>query len=417
MASKKRAAEIQAGIVVLVGLAVIAFSLYYVDGGADQFRDKTLYTVYLPDAGGLKPGYDVNLDGRKVGSVAEVRAASDDERPAEILGRTYGNFSVAVAEIFTDERIPVDSGVEVTKSITGTVELLFASGKSTESATVDTIFQGRARATFEKATDEAVALVDEAKRTVAAATKVVQSVDTEVSELRVKALRSDIDTFVGKLNEFVDTLNKFVGEAEEPALATLRGASEAVEEYRGLGTEIRTSWRDDIAPRVNETLDETRALMKDTRPAVKSALQKLDDALTLASGTLVGIQDLTSELKSTASESRPHLVAALRAARLAMSDFQDAAADLKTSPWKLLNKPSDKEVESVVMLDAAKRYMDAAREVQVSVDDLKTLERLGALEDEESKQALDRATTRLNEAVDKMKAQESAVMQLLKQGG
>ncbi|MHC4956557.1 MAG: MlaD family protein [Planctomycetota bacterium] len=88
--SKKRAAEIQAGFVVVIALAILAAGLYWVGGGAEKFKPKTDYTVYFANVGGLKSGNAVELDGRRVGKVKEVRAARDSERPATIIDRESG---------------------------------------------------------------------------------------------------------------------------------------------------------------------------------------------------------------------------------------------------------------------------------------------------------------------------------------
>ncbi|MHC4939688.1 MAG: MlaD family protein [Planctomycetota bacterium] len=411
--SKKRTAEIQAGAVVLIGLVILVLGLYYIGGGADQFRGTTKYTVFLANAGGLKEGYDVQLDGRMVGEVAEVRAAKDSERPATINGREYGNFSVAVAEIFSDERIPEDSSVEITRSITGTVSMLIFSGKSTKRADEKTILQGRARADFEKATDEAVALVNEAKSTVAAATEVVKRIDTEVKELRIKDLRASIDAFLAKADRFAASASDWIDQAADPAHRAVLNAEEGLQDFKHLAKEIRTGWNDEVKPGLTGTLDQAQGILKENRPAIKSFLQKLDDAGSLANETLLKIQELSVEIRGTVAESRPHLVTALRDAAKGMGNFKDATTDLKAAPWKLLNKPSAKEVETVYLHDGAKIYVEAAREVRAAVDDLQTLERLGALNDEKSKAAVERATQRLQEAAARMKENEALIAKLI----
>lgn len=412
--SKKRTAEIQAGVVVVAGLAILVLGLYYIKGGANQFRGTTEYTIFLANAGGLKKGYDVQLDGRLVGEVSAVRAAKDSERPATIYGEEYANFSVAVAEVYSDERIPEDSEVEITRSITGNVSLLIFSGKSTKRADSSTILQGRARADFEKATDEAVKLVSMAKETVAAATRVVENIDKEVQELRIKGLRSSIDEFLAKADRFAAGAADWMDKSSDPAYDAIIHAEAGLDEFQQLAKEIRSGWNDDVKPRVTGTLDEAHGLLKESRPTLKSFLQKLDDAGSLASETLLKIQDLSVELRGTVAESRPHLVSALRSAEKGMANFKDATHDLKASPWKLLNKPSGKEVETVFFFDAAKLQAEASREVRAAVDDLQTLERLGALKDEKSQEAVARATERLQEAAAKLRSQEEAIAEALK---
>ena len=64
MASK--GAEVRVGLVVIGGLAVLGLGLFLVSGGAEQFKDKTKYTILFKNAGGLNDGLDL---GKVVGQV------------------------------------------------------------------------------------------------------------------------------------------------------------------------------------------------------------------------------------------------------------------------------------------------------------------------------------------------------------
>jgi ABC-type transporter Mla subunit MlaD len=411
--SKKRAAEIQAGVVVVIALVILALGIYWVSGGADQWRAKTTYRVYFGNAGGLKAGAYVEMDGRRVGKVLQVRAANEKERPATILDREYANFSVVDVDVFSDERIPKDSEIEVSKTITGTVTMLIFSGKDPTWATKDTILQGRARLDFDATVDAGYDLVADGRAMIASIEKLIDKAGVQVDAMDIKGLRGELDAVMTKADGFIARLDKLVDEAEEPVLDTLKGAQATVKEYEELGRTVRTDWDEELSPQAGRALRGAGDLVENARPKIDSVLQKLDDAGTLAGETLVTIQDLAGELEGTVAESKPHLVAALRNARAGMQNFKDAAADLKTAPWKLLNKPSNKEVDSIVFYDAAKAYMDAAREVRSSVDDLATLERLGAMEDDKSKEAIARATERLDAASATMQEQEAAIVKAL----
>jgi len=414
--SKKRSAEIQAGVVVVIALGILAFGIYWVSGGSDQWRAKTTYRVYFGNAGGLKGGAYVEMDGRRVGKVTAVRAASEKERPAVILDQEYANFSVVELAVFSDERIPRDSRIEVSKTITGTVTMLIFSGKDATWATSETILQGRARKDFDATVDAGYDLVGDGRAMVASIEKVIEKAGVQVDAMDIKGLRAELDTMMVKAQAFIDRMDKWVDEAEEPALETIQNAKGAMTEYGELGATLRKDWAESLEPRAERVLQEAGDLLENSQPKIESFLQKLDDAGTLAGETLVMIQDLSGEMKGAVAEAKPHLVAALRKARSGMENFSDAAADLKTSPWKLLNKPSSKEVDSIFFYDAAKAYMDAAREVRSSVDDLATLERLGGLNDEKSREAVARATERLDAASAKMQEQESAIVKALANG-
>ena len=129
--------------------------------------------------------------------------------------------------------------------------------------------------------------------------------------------------------------------------------------------------------------------------------------------TIVKIDDLSAELSDTVKEARDPLLSALRRGSRAMSHFEEATIDLKSAPWKLIKKPSGSELNRQYFYNAAEIYMRAAIEVRSAVDDLATLKRLGALGEEASRATVDRATKRLNDAVDEMQAQESTIKDAL----
>jgi len=414
--SKKRTAEIQAGFVVIIGLAILAAGLYWVGGGADQWRKKTEYTIFFANAGGLSKGNDVLLDGRKVGKVVLVRAADESELPATILGHTYGNCSVVQIEIFEAERVPIDSRIQTSKSITGTVTLLVSSGEKTDYMTDDMRLEGEARADFEGLTHEAKLLLADVSAAVREFKTLAEKASTQVDAIGMAQLREDIGKLVKRGDEFVARLDKLVAEGSDDTLAMLSGAREAVTEFKELGTTLKGDWSEKLEPQAERALTGAADLMEDAKPKLSAMLQKLDDFGDVAGKAMVRIDDLAAEMQDTVVEGRPHLIATLRKARQAMADFAETTNDLKTSPWKLVNKPSGGEIKRAYFYNATQAYLRAAGEVREAVDDLKTLKSLGALTNQSGQEAVDRATKRLDEAVDKMNEQEAAITRGLAAG-
>ena len=414
--SKKRTAEIQAGFVVIIGLAILAAGLYWVDGGADQWRKKTTYTIFFANAGGLSEGNDVMLDGRKVGEVLLVRAADESELPATILGHTYGNCSVVQAKIFKSERIPIDSKIQTSKSITGTVSLIIISSEKAQYVSGDTRLEGEARADFEALTHEAKQLLAEVSTAVREFQALAQKASTQVDAIGMAQLREDIGKLVKRGDEFVARLDKLVAEGSDDTLAMLSGAREAVTEFKELGTTLKGDWTEKLEPQAERALTGAADLVEDAKPKLTAMLQKLDDFGDFAGKAMVRIDDLAAEMQDTVVEGRPHLIATLRKARQAMADFAETTNDLKTSPWKLVNKPSGGEIKRAYFYNAAQVYLRAAQEAREAVDDLKTLKSLGALTNQGGQEAVDRATKRLDEAVDKMNEQEAAITKGLAAG-
>ncbi|MHC4956558.1 MAG: hypothetical protein ACYTGZ_22185 [Planctomycetota bacterium] len=304
----------------------------------------------------------------------------------------------------------------MSKSITGTVTMLIFSGQESKFADGKSVLKGVARKDFEATTSEAFGLVADGRQMVKSIEELIDKTGTQVDALAIAALREELDDLLARMDKFIERTDKLVADFEGPAVETAKGARDAVKEYQELGENLRRDWDEKLSPKATRLLDETGNLVESARPKVDSLLQKLNDAGSLATTALVKIQDLTAELKGTVVESRPHLVATLRHARSAIENFEATTSDLKSSPWKLVNKPSAKEAKTQIFLEAASLYLKAAREVNASVDDLNTLQRLGALTDEDSAETVDRATKRLAEASKTMKEQEPIILKHLKQG-
>src|SRR5512134_1439959 len=124
MAAGGKAAEIRAGIVVLVGIAVLAIGLYIVSGGGDRFKDKNRLTIHFRDAGGIGGADTVFVAGQKAGEVVKL----------ETVMFTHENVRsrwVAVTnKVRKDFEIPIDSVFKISKSITNVVQMNIDFGTS-----------------------------------------------------------------------------------------------------------------------------------------------------------------------------------------------------------------------------------------------------------------------------------------------
>lgn len=82
-----RWSQLRVGIVVAIAVAIIVFVIFAATGGAGWFASRmTLYT-YVPDAGGMRPGASVNLEGVAIGNVTAVQLAEhppDPNNPVEV---------------------------------------------------------------------------------------------------------------------------------------------------------------------------------------------------------------------------------------------------------------------------------------------------------------------------------------------
>ena len=125
------------------------------------------------------------------------------------------------------------------------------------------------------------------------------------------------------------------------------------------------------------------------------------------------MEDITRAANDAVLEMRPGLARSLAAASKASENFQALTEDLKTAPWKLINKPSDKESDDVHLYNAARNYVDAAGRVATAVQDLETLRKLGVLGDESRADLIERTLATMQEALAEFEANQKRFSTLI----
>jgi len=152
--AKDRSAEVKAGIVVLVGIAILLGGLFWVSGGADKFAEKAFYTIYFENGGGIGEGDNVYVAGQRRGAVDSVTTAE-----AERDGVRKPFVAVRV-RIDKGARIYEDSVFRIEKTITNVVTLHMEYGPESKAlATSKSKLFGERLATFEETIDTAQGLL------------------------------------------------------------------------------------------------------------------------------------------------------------------------------------------------------------------------------------------------------------------
>jgi len=413
MAKTSRGAQIRAGIVVIAGLLILVIGLFLVSGGFESLREKTRYTVLFPNAGGLVPGDAVFLEGRRVGKVVDV-----DTRDVTRDGETRTYVAVTI-EIRRVDRIHLDSEFKVTKTLTGIVTMNINYGTSGKEADESSELFGKRLATFDETVDEVHDLVAEARKVVGDIDHVVLSIDETLRDLKLPEIRDRLVTFADALTRAAEGAEKLVGDAQEPVQRTLGHVEGAAGRAETLLDRIERDWGG-LQGKLDATLDDVqqaaadlRGITGDARPKVKSIMQGLDDAVKRAEPALAKIEALGQELQQTVIEVRPDLAATLQNARTAFANFQAVTEDLKTAPWKLINKPSDKEVAEVHLYNAARLYVANAGKVREQIEDLDTLRRLGVLADPAQAEVVTKVIERLQLSLADFDKREKELVELI----
>jgi len=411
MASK--GAEVRAGIVVLLGLGVLGLGLFLVSGGVDQLRDKRFYTILFEDAGGIGGGDAVYLAGQRIGSVTSVEARKSGET---------SRVAVTV-EVYASAEIHKNATFRISQTITGitTMRILYGSGALADAATP---LAGTKLATFEEAIDEAVQLVKDARAMVEDLARAAKRVDTIMADAEKRELPAKLEAVVAELRGAVEDARRIVRNAEGPVDETLqrvRAAARALEETLA---QVRADYGEKLEPRVTAALESLRkaaadveGLLARNRDRIDATLQNVADASHRVAPVLARIEGLARSADEAVIEVRPRLVAAVENAKRAMKNFEAVTEDLKTAPWKLVNKPSDQEAREVHLYNAARLYTAAVGDVAAGIEDLETLQRLGLLSDPGGAARIADVLARLQKALEEHDRRQRDLVELIVAGG
>jgi len=393
MASK--GAEIRAGVVVLAGLVVLGLGLFLVSGGMDRFRDKRRYTVAFKDAGGIAPGDAVQLAGRRVGGVVGVSEGTKD-----------GQTVVAVTiEVNAGEKIYQNGQFRISKTITGIVNMAIQYGTGAL-ATESTILEGSKLATFEEAIDEGKQLLADSRAVVTTLHDAVTSAKRIVVDLEERGVTKKVDDILVTLQNAVNHAEKMLGDDQSGLKIALANVRDATASLKNTLASVDADYREKYRTKLDATLEKLDAasakidgILAENREGIRSIVQNVEDASRRVAPVLERIEGLARSADETVTKVRPKLVDTIENARRAMVNFESLTQDLKTAPWKLVNKPSDQETDAVHLYNAASLYTAAVSDVAAGIEDLETLRRLGAFADGEQQKSVEEAVRRLNDAL------------------
>jgi ABC-type transporter Mla subunit MlaD len=440
-------AEFKAGVVVLLAIAGL-LTLVYFAGGEEPIWGSWRHIYIRFSQGYVAPkiGDPVLMNGIRVGRISaveqreEVRGAGGDlpltASDRLRLGLKDGEngtfreiFVVAQVKMPSEQIVPVGTTAQIDKSLTGIRTLALLPGHTRENLEDE---QTRANPLpgF-----EAPGLADVSGKLNNLADK-IGMLASEGGEL----LREARD-LMGTLRAKVDAFNTVeLDNDARAAVGALKRTMEGLEgrvERIATNLESATSEMKTMAQKGSGAVGDVGADIKELMAAAKEVVRKLDEILAGAKGP---IDRFLADL-----EAAGHNVAALSQefsgigpqARRVLSDLGvdvkvlvgrlndtahnllDTSEDLRAHPWKLLNKPEEKEIAFENLRSAAQSYMRAMRDVNETSRRLMGLLQRPDLDTPEMRQTLERAVAEFQAAQDRYRADEQRWQQLFRaaQGG
>lgn len=424
MARKKAVNNVLAGTF-LVGSVVLAVFISFMLSDI-EFARTTRYEFRFPlkqGAPGIEPGSPVTLGGQKIGMVTSVdflyhegpseaaigvrvfaRLRTRDviyenalvyiERP--ILGALSG---INIASAGTPDAAPHQGAtprLEADEWIHGRT----ASALMTQAGLPPEGFAGLFAKT-EELTDKITKMVDQIGPHVKPGMEKVNETIENVREMTA-ATRADLPKWRSQIDSILtnseETTAKFgpLVDKTDLLLGDIQASAKTV-----------TDLIDTNAPKVNQIVDDVAATTKHVR---EKSLADLDEAFAKAKTSINSFGEAIVNLDTIARQETPNIRRMLANGRLASDQLKLLMTELRAQPWRILIRPSSKEIEQQLVYDAARAYADAVSDLRAATETLDALANSGSLPDETRDQTLQALVGELRGAFEQYKKANSQLL-------
>ncbi|MCC7147568.1 MAG: hypothetical protein IT443_14095 [Phycisphaeraceae bacterium] len=378
--------NLRAGLFVLAGLAlslVIVFTLTDVTRFLEQ-RQTVLVDYRLSDGlHGLKIGAAVTLGDQPIGEVVDIQDVLEIRNGGDRV--TGKRISLEIPERYTLYR---NALIELVVPTLGAgTKLNIRSVGDTEPYDGSTPLPGALAGSALTANLLRDAGIEDEQR------QQIRQIIANVRDMS-QALKED-------LPQIAKSAKRLLADAE-PIAADLRQASAKI---AGLIDDVKSrsaAWLDRIdsvtaaAAKATGNLDR---LIEDKNPAARQALDN--------------IQAATGEMRTLLVSRRPQIEHMLASLLLTSDQLKLAAIEIRRSPWRLLYKPGEKELETDNLYDAARSFALAAGSLDATVASLRAMSEDQAANQEHVRQLYDY----LNELFPRFREAEEKFWRYLEKDG
>lgn len=370
----------------------------------------------VENAGILAEGAEVRAGGHKVGTVGDVRLALED-------GVARG----------VDVRIEIDRGlilhedaiarIEIPLLGTGAVINILHTGTGTALAKGGTI-AGRPSPGLLAQTgldDEDIENIRRSIASMAAASE------------RVRTLLEEIEP---QLGQSLDGLNRTIGDAQAITASVRERLPRLGDEVESTLGEVRTgieSWTalasrlDERTVALGQVIESVRDTIDTNRPNIDRVIADLAEVAERTRAELLpNVLETTEQARRAAAESAelaadarnffeseaPGLRRMTANLRLASDQAKLTMLEVRRSPWRLLQRPTTRELEGELLYDATRAFAQAASDLRAASESLISLstDREGPIDMASRQRAIERLHEELSASFEKYRAAEQFLL-------
>lgn len=350
MAKKQRDA-FRAGVFMLLSIMLILVLIVAIKGFARVFEPVQVRAARFSlrdDLGGLQVGDNLRVAGFTVGEIQSIRLITNVKKP-------FVRVTFTMPKKYT---LRTGAQVVIGGTITGTSWLNFESLGSGKPLPPDYVLTGRPSG------------ISHALATVASLAPQIKAMVTQVRTTTVPLINADLP----KLGATADSIRTAATSASgvlqsvhgeiKPVVAKYDAAADKTAYAMDQAGKLLHSGRKGAVVNIN-------AVTADIKKAIPALLAKAQSDLNQVHATFTNSTALTQQAKSLLTQNQDRINSIIRALHGASVNLKTFAVEIRHSPWRLLYKPSKKDINNVEIYDAVREFDQAARHLQHAADVLK----------------------------------------------
>lgn len=432
-------AELVAGLVVLVAIGGLLAFLYFA-GGANPLFAEWRHVHVRFDPGYLAPstGDKVEMNGVEVGRVVEVRQAQEiyrgdaitpevrrrlDLDETDAIQEARELYVLAVVRMPKDQVIPEGTTAQLSKGLTGQRSFALRPGLSladlTDAMTKANPIRGGDSVTIDdllETVDELVAkassFMDGASDVLGDIRKAVQTAQDRIAAIDTEGLTEEAKAILASVRRSVSQVEQRIG----PIADSVEGAASKMEGMMNAGSEAVPVIRDDIRE-VLETLKKVATrldgLVEGVEPKVGLFLDELIAVGQNLNNASTQFEGLGPEARRVISDAGGDVDVILKHLKDASHNLLDASEDLRANPWKLANRPEDKEIAYENLRTSLLSYGRAMRDYDGAAQRIQKMLARPDLGDPEVRTQLENALGEFAAAQERVRRTETAFQRML----
>lgn len=390
--------NIIAGVFLIVAIVAAVAVSAVISGVGDTLRPTRQYVVRFSiedGAAGLSAGSPVAIGGQAVGRVTSVRVRLEGDGSPAV---TRGPFIEVLMRVRSDLMLHDDATVFLVKPLLGSESWLNIADAGNPQLDDDEKPSRRGSMALrgQIAPPEFLAQAgygptqaDQIRRAIAQMTTMVERMDRMTAEIEPKigpvvdslaAATADIREvaelartrapgLVDKADEILATTSDVAAKLS----ALLGDVQGGVEEARSVVERVRFAV-DDARPVVDRILANVESA---TAKVDQESIARLNEALEEGKAAASGLADTLADVAALVQEHGPSLGKTMANARLASDQLKLATVEIRQSPWRLLYRPTTKELEAELVYGAAQSYAAAVSDLRASIEAVERLNGAG----------------------------------------